>query len=140
MKLSHLDDDLAVSGQLTEEDIRAIAAQGYKTIINCRPDGEKGDYITAEQAADVAAACGLAYHHLPVAPDQLTDEAVEKFSAISSAASGPLVAHCGTGRRASVLWALGKAGTADTDEILRRCADAGHDLSPLRPRLVQHSQ
>ena len=43
MKLSKITPFLSVSDQLTEQDLGIAAAQGFKSIINNRPDGEAED-------------------------------------------------------------------------------------------------
>lgn len=136
MKLTHLEIGLAVSAQLTAENFKTLAAEGYGAVINNRPDGEKDDYLDADDAQALAQEHGLQYVHIPVTPTQLTDEAVELFKAALSSLSGPVVAHCGTGKRSTAMWALCQVGEIDADEILEQCAVAGHDLSPLKPRLV----
>ena len=136
MKLTHLDIGLAVSAQLTAENFKSIADQGYGAVINNRPDGEQGEYLNAQDAQAEAQAHGLQYVHIPVTPTQLTDEAVGLFKAALSSLPGPVVAHCGTGKRSTAMWALSQVGEFDVDEILEQCAAAGHDLLPLKPRLV----
>ena len=139
MKLNQLEDGFSVSPQLRAEDFEAIAAAGYKVVINNRPDGEKHDYIPAAEAAELARAHGLEYHHIPVSPTQLTAEAIAKFKSVLEAISGPAVAHCATGKRSSAMWAICKAGAIEVDHILEQCALAGHDLSGLRPMLARSS-
>jgi len=137
MKLDQLEDGFSVTQQLQAGDFAAIAAAGFKVVINNRPDGEKPDYISAAEAAQLAEAHGLVYHHIPVTPTQLSEDAVTRLKAVLESVAGPIVAHCGTGKRSSAMWALARAGMVEADHILERCALAGHDLSPLRPRLLQ---
>lgn len=137
MKLDQLEDGFSVSPQLQAEDFAAIAAAGYKVVINNRPDGEKHDYLSAAEAAELARSHGLEYHHIPVAPNQLTQEAIANFKSVMETMTGPAVAHCASGKRSSALWAICSAGGLDVDHILEQCARAGHDLSGLRPMLAR---
>jgi len=139
MKLDQLEDGFSVSPQLQAEDFEAIAAAGYKVVINNRPDGEKHDYMPAAEAAELARSHGLEYHHIPVAPNQLTEAAIIKFKAVLDTLAGPAVAHCASGKRSSAMWAICKAGALEVDHILEQCGRAGHDLSGLRPMLVRSS-
>ncbi len=66
MNIVKLTDSLAVTAQITPEDVADIAAAGYKVLINNRPDGEEGTQPTAAAIGAVARAAGLEYHHLPV--------------------------------------------------------------------------
>ncbi|NNF76928.1 MAG: TIGR01244 family phosphatase [Rhizobiales bacterium] len=137
MEFKKIDDSLAVAGQIASGDLPRAAAQGFKTVINVRPDGEQADAMTADQARGAASASALDYHYLPVLPTQITDEDVSAFKALLANADGPVLAHCGTGMRATVLWALANAGSMDTQEILQKAASAGFDLSRVAPRIEQ---
>jgi len=137
MKLDQLEDGFSVSPQLQPGDFAAIAAAGFKVVIDDRPDGEKHDYMPATEAAELARSHGLDYHHIPVAPDQLTQEAIARFKSVLESISGPAVAHCASGKRSSAMWAICKAGALEVDYILEQCARAGHDLSGLRPMLIR---
>ncbi|MEM1200007.1 MAG: TIGR01244 family sulfur transferase [Pseudomonadota bacterium] len=135
MEFKKIDDTLSVAGQLTSEDLTRARDLGFKTIINVRPDGEKEDAMTADAARAALSDQPVAYHHLPVLPTQITDEDVTAFQALMSEVEGPVLAHCGTGMRASVLWALANAGTLSTEDILQKTAAAGYDLSKIAPRI-----
>ncbi|MBT6544024.1 MAG: TIGR01244 family phosphatase, partial [Rhodobacteraceae bacterium] len=52
-----------------------------------------------------------------------------------NSADGPVLAYCASGTRSTVIWALGQIGTLPVDEILNQAAQAGYDLSGLRPTL-----
>lgn len=135
MEFKKIDDTLSVAGQLSLEDLTRARDLGFKTIINVRPDGEKEDAMTADEARTALSAEPVAYHHLPVLPTQITDEDVSAFQALMNEVEGPVLAHCGTGMRASVLWALANAGTLGTEDILQKTAAAGYDLGKIAPRI-----
>lgn len=138
MKSFPLESDLHVTGQITVDDIIATAARGIKTIINLRPDGEKGgNYLKAREASKIAGDHGINYCHIPVVPDQISDQNVADFAKVLTELPGPVLAHCGTGKRVAVLWALSNPGGLSAEKILEVTAAAGHDLSPLAPRLGQ---
>ena len=72
LQIISLTPDFAVSPQLATTDFAALAQQGFKTIINNRPDGEGGGAQPTspemERAATVAglhyvSACGQWRHH-----------------------------------------------------------------------------
>jgi uncharacterized protein (TIGR01244 family) len=70
---------LAVMSQPTIDDVKALAEQGYRSIINNRPDNEKPDQ---PKAADVRAAAkqhGLHYEHMPLTVESITREDVLAF-------------------------------------------------------------
>ena len=49
--------------------------------------------------------------------------------------AGPVLAHCASGKRATMLWALANPEAMDADERMDRAGKAGHDLSDIRHRL-----
>ncbi|KAA5800933.1 TIGR01244 family phosphatase [Alkalicaulis satelles] len=128
-----LTDQLSVSPQISAEDIKAAAEAGFDVIINNRPDGEDPGQPEAANLQALAEAAGLTYVHIPVSGGQFTKDAVDGFKA--AAAQGKTLAYCRTGTRCTVLWALGQAGEMSGDDIIARAANAGYDLSGLRPRL-----
>ncbi|MFN3712616.1 MAG: TIGR01244 family sulfur transferase [Alcanivoracaceae bacterium] len=131
---------LTVAPQIRPEDLDAIAAAGYKTVINNRPDGEAMDQPTAAAMAERAAALGLEYHHQPVVGGSINDSDIDQFSQLIEQAQKPVFAYCRTGTRCTVLWALSEAGKLAPETIVNRAAEAGYDLNGLLPRLISRWQ
>lgn len=131
MQAHQLTDQLSVAAQITADDIVAIAAQGFRSIVNNRPDGEApGQPVNAELEA-VAEQAGLGWRHIPVISGTVNDDQVRSFAEALQQLPGPVLAFCRSGTRCSVLWALQAEGTAD--EILGTTEAAGYELSILRP-------
>ncbi len=126
---------LAVSGQIGEGDIGSLAALGYHTIVNNRPDGEGEGQPSSDDLEKAALRHGMEYRYIPIAPGQLTDDRVAEFAATMGEVKGPVLAFCRTGNRSASLWALSEARHLDPDVILKSTADAGYDLQGLRSRL-----
>jgi len=102
-----LSDTLAAAGQIAPTDLPAIAAHGFKTVINNRPDGEGGAaQPTSAELQSAAQAAGLAYYHLPVISGQLTPEQVAEMAGALSAAATPVFAFCRSGARTEHLFRL----------------------------------
>ncbi len=133
MQFRQLSKDLSVSTQIAVADIAALAAQGFRSVINNRPDGEEPGQPSNATLAAAASRAGLDYRHIPVVPGQLQQAQVTAFAAALADMPGPVLAFCRTGTRSSTLWALQAKGSADT--ILETARVAGYDLSALRPRL-----
>jgi sulfide:quinone oxidoreductase len=124
---------LSVAAQIGVADIATLAARGFRSIINNRPDGEV-DGQPASASLEVAARqAGLAYRHIPVVSGQLADAQVQTFADALVALPAPVLAFCRTGTRSTMLWALQADGPADA--ILRIAREAGYDLSALHSRL-----
>lgn len=101
--------DFSTCAQITEADIAEIAALGFKTLINNRPDGEGGAEQPASDRIKAAAEqAGLAYVYLPVVPWNITNEDAAACSRIMADAPGPILAFCRTGARSGKLYQMAK--------------------------------
>lgn len=93
------------SPQIMVEDIPEIAALGFKTIINNRPDFEGGAAQPASDDIKIAAEkAGLSYFYLPVIPGNITEKNVQECSEYIKGAASPILGFCKTGNRASSLF------------------------------------
>jgi uncharacterized protein (TIGR01244 family) len=130
-----IDETLQVAGQITPADVAAAAAQGIRTIINNRPDGEQPGQPTSAEIEAAAMAAGLGYAHIPVDHSGFSMEQVEAMTA-ALAQPAPALAFCRSGTRSTFLWSLarGLAGDEPT-EIAAKAANAGYDVSPLMPMI-----
>jgi uncharacterized protein (TIGR01244 family) len=98
----------ATSPQIETSDLATIAAQGFKTIICNRPDGEGGPEQPSSSAIKAQAEkLGMSFHHLPFSSGQLTEELVKEFAKIVEASPGPVLAYCRSGARSTQIWSLG---------------------------------
>lgn len=129
----------SVSAQPTPQDVDLLAQQGFKTIINNRPDSEAQGQPSAPEVQAAAQTHGIAYIHLPVTVDTISKSDVEAFAQAVNSAELPVVAHCGTGKRAYLLWAAGEVlykgrGSAD---LIDQASGIGIDAKELQ-HLVKH--
>src|SRR5437867_4960035 len=106
--LAELAPGLSAAGGLDRSDIEALASAGVQTIINNRPDGEVYGQLPADEARRIAEAHGIAYHHIPVTATSLSSADVDAFAAVLATAPAPIVAHCRSGTRSTLLWALSR--------------------------------
>ena len=123
-------DQLSVAGQITPADVAEAARQGFKTIVNNRPDGEEPDQPTGEEIESAARALGLAYAFIPVRGMPTPDQVEEERRFLEGAPS-PVLAYCRSGNRSIITWSIGEAeaGAADRETLRRQAAEAGYDLS-----------
>ncbi len=103
MPIIKLDNQFSYGPQIMPEDIEDMAADGFKTIINNRPDFEQAGQPLSADIATACAACGVDYHHIPVVPGKATMAHVEAFAKAMKAAQGPVLAFCKSGMRAKGL-------------------------------------
>lgn len=127
-----LSPELSVAGRLDRSDIEALAKAGVRTILNNRPDGEDPGQLPAADARRLAESLGLAYRHIPVTAATLTRADVDAFAAALREAATPVVAHCRSGTRSTLLWALTRMREgADPLALITEAARHGIDIASL---------
>lgn len=135
MDMKTLTADLSVSTQITAADVATIAAQGFKSILCNRPDGEGADQTAFAEIEAQAKALGLAVAYQPVVSGAVTDQDGADFAAVIADLPAPVFAYCRTGTRCTILWALSQAAQQPVDGIVTTAAEAGYDLSKMAGRL-----
>ena len=124
--------ELSAAGKLDRDDIEALARAGVRTIVNNRPDGEDPGQLPAAEARRIADALGIAYHHIPFTAATLSRADVDAFAAVLSSAEQPVVVHCRSGTRSTLLWALTRMREgADPFALVSEAARHGIDIAAL---------
>ena len=124
--------ELSVAGRLDRADIDALAGAGVRTIINNRPDGEDPGQLPAIEARRIAEAHGIAYRHIPITTATLSRADVTAFAAALRETPAPVVAHCRSGTRSALLWALARMREgADPLSLIAEAAKHGIDIAAL---------
>ena len=137
----HITDAFAVSGALSPEDFASIAAMGFKSVISNLPDGETRASPAGREAADIARQSGLEYRHIPVTKFELfTDRFVTAMDSALHELPAPILAHCLSGQRSVVAWAVASARHQPVDDVLASLKAVGFDLEPLRDELIAQSE
>ncbi|MGB3901247.1 MULTISPECIES: TIGR01244 family sulfur transferase [unclassified Aminobacter] len=129
--MKQISEKLYVAPQVTASDIRQARAQGFAMIINNRPDGEEPGQPSASDSRSVAEGQELAYAHIPVTAGQISERQVRAFQEALSEAEGPVLAHCKTGTRSAMLYAIGEVldGRMGKNEVVPFGQSVGLDLS-----------
>lgn len=126
---------LITAGQLTEDQMQALAAAGYENFVSLRLPGENG----AGWEEAFADRQGLTFTRLPISgADDLTRENVEEMDRILDAAGGkPTVLYCGSSNRVGAMLALRAhwLDGADAGEALALGRAAG--MTRLEPTVTQ---
>ena len=104
---------LSAAGALNAADIEALAAAGTKTIVNNRPDNEDPGQLSADEARRLCAARGIAYHHIPFVAATLTTADIDALEGVLKNAPQPMVLHCRSGTRSTMIWALTRVRAGD---------------------------
>ena len=139
-KIIQLEADIFVASQLVEADFAEVAARGFRSVVNNRPDCEAPDQLPNEQAMAAALCHGLQFRFLSVANLNVTDDApVNAFAQLMDDLPRPTLFYCRSGTRCTILWAqvaVLRLGVATTLEI---ASEAGYDLEVLRDRLTERA-
>ncbi len=123
---------LLTGGQPSAAQLEAIAAAGYRTVVDLRPEGEKG---APPDEPERVAALGMRYVRIPVAgAGGVTEDAARALDELlDQEAAHPVVVHCGSGNRVGALLAVRAARLegAAPEAALALGLDAG--LTGLEP-------
>jgi len=106
MDIRQIDEGYAVSGQISPDDVRDIAAAGFHTIICNRPDGEAADQPDFAEIERVAEKAGISVHYVPVVSGQLTQDDVDAMAKALDESEGPVLAYCRSGARSTNIYGI----------------------------------
>lgn len=135
MDIRKLTDIFSVTSQIAIDDIPGIAAAGFGSIISNRPDGEDEHQPSAAAMKASAHAAGMVFVHIPVTAANITQSDVDAFEQALATLPKPTLGFCRTGTRATMLWALSRAGEDQPSALMERAQEAGYDISKLAERL-----
>ena len=119
---------VAAAPQLLPEDMTAVAAAGFKTIINNRPDGEVVDQPTSEQMRTAAECAGLRYVYYPLNAFNYPGEDTAAVSELFDDAANPALAFCRSGTRSANLW-ISSRHVEERDAARVHVRQLGFDVS-----------
>ena len=127
MRTTKLDDLITVGSQPSVMQIRELSRRGFRSIVNLRRDGERGESMKPVDECRTALEAGLEYGHVPIALDELTPEIVERFRREMDRLPTPVYIHCGEGTRARAMAMVHVAIEADRtwEEVLEIAASLG---------------
>ena len=98
-----VDTRVAIGGQPTPEEVRALADAGFAAILNLREDAEENDALHARAARE----SGLQLYRVPVSKTNPTDESVARFLKVTDDETlYPIYIFCAEGNRAAAFWMI----------------------------------
>lgn len=136
--MQQLFQNLLVAGQLQADDFKLAKEKGVAIIINNRPDDEQVGQLSSTEAKALCEELDIEYHYLPMENGKpLPDGLVEQVTSIIDNSTGIVLAHCRSGMRSTILWAIGKVsqGELTSDEAFACASNAGINLSNVKPML-----
>ncbi|HAW45721.1 MAG TPA: TIGR01244 family phosphatase, partial [Roseovarius sp.] len=99
MEPRQITEDFSVAPQITPEDIPAIAAAGFRSIMCNRPDDEEPGQPHVSAVTEAARAAGLETCCVPFSSATMTEADVAAFRAALDQMPKPMLAYCRTGTR-----------------------------------------
>jgi uncharacterized protein (TIGR01244 family) len=120
---------ITVGGQPAREDLRQLADEGFKAIVNLRPKGEDDQQLDPEVEADIVRELGLRYLNLPVTMDSISEDKVDSFRRQLAELPEPIYVHCSAGKRAGVFVMMHTAAEQNMsgDEALKKAEEMGFE-------------
>lgn len=128
-----------VSGQIAPAQVDDLKAQGIRTIIALRPDGEEPGQPSSAAVEAAARAAGLGFAHAPVADGEIPQAAVDAVTRALARRDNTVLLYCRSGRRATRTWALAEASRRDgleAEAIEAVAASTGQSLDDLREQIA----
>lgn len=99
---------ITISGQITPEDVKVLAEQGVKTIVNNRPDGEEAGQPTSAEIEQACTEQGIAYKQVAFSGGMMDMSHVQAFADFYNDTERPLHIFCRTGNRSSTILTAAK--------------------------------
>ena len=122
MQIRKIEPGLGVTGQVAAQDLDAIIAAGYRSIVCNRPDGEEPGQPDFAQLAEAARARGIETAYLPVGAGLTAEDQAPAFARARAEMPAPMLAFCRTGNRSEKVAAAARSAPAP----LRASTDAHH--------------
>lgn len=127
-----LSNQISIGGLPGDRELRALAAEGVRSVVNLIPAGEDPKDLAPEEEGRIVQLCGMRYLYIPVpAGDVLSPRRVEDFLKGLERLPRPVHVHCRSGRRAGIYAAialgveLGLSGDLALQHVLRLGFDPG---------------
>lgn len=127
-----------VRDQIALETVGALDRDGYRTLINLRPDGEDQNQPASAAVESAAVNAGLTYAYIPTPHGDIPDSVVDDLARALAKSERPAVLYCRSGKRATRVWALAEAsrsGGPSIAEITTAVKSAGQTVDDLMPRI-----
>lgn len=125
-----------ISEQVTMAELIDLKSQGFKSIIDLRPDGEVKDQPSSVAVERAAKENGLAFAYVPVPHGDISSAQVDALAVSLGNVDRPVLLYCRSGRRAARTWALSEAsqrsglGAEAIHAALVSAGQPAHDLAP----------
>lgn len=126
--------EFSAGGQPTPEDLKQLADEGFKSVVNLRSPDETEALTDEQQQAEAA---GLQYVSIPLKSIEANAELTAKVIAEVEQLPTPVYFHCGAGGRASAaaLITFATQQKLSREAVLAKAQELG--ITPEQPQLKQ---
>ena len=132
--------DLTVGPQPSQERLKELADDGYRSVVNVRYTGESDQPLTPAQEGRLVRGLEMSYLHFPVKLKGLRPEHVDQFRRELDYLPAPVYLHCDTGNRVAALAVMShaiKEGRNGDDALAEAKALAFDHDNPKLSRFIQ---
>ena len=141
LEIVNLTPEFAIGPQISTEDFEPLRAAGFASVLNARPDDEIGSYLVSRDAERLARANGLSYAVCPTEGHEIFEpDNIDRFERALVELPKPIFAHCKTGTRAAILWALVESRRRDVEGVIATLRAAGQELDFLEDELRESAK
>ncbi|MEH2213672.1 beta-lactamase hydrolase domain-containing protein [Nostoc sp.] len=95
-----INDNLAIAGQITLDQLGQIANEGYKSILNLRLSDEIGLLANEQEKTELL---GLYYVNIPTKPEDINHQGMLQIYQIVTELPKPILIHCDNSIRSSAI-------------------------------------
>lgn len=129
-----ISDEFSAGGQPTLKNLKQLADEGFKSVVNLRSLDEAGVLVDEQQQAEAA---GLQYVNVPLESTEANAELTAKVLSEVEQLPTPVYFHCGVGGRANAaaLIAFATQQKLSREAILAKAQELGINLE--QPHLKQ---
>lgn len=103
MNWTQIAENYWVAPQLSADDVKQAAEQGFEVIMCNRPDGEEPGQPTSAEMEKMVEAAGLSFVFLPMQGPNFTEDYVSQVKELN-AGQKKVLAYCRSGNRSSILF------------------------------------
>lgn len=104
MDIRQINDEYAVTGQVSVADLDQIKAMGFRSMVCNRPDEEEPGQSSFAEIAARAAELGIEIRHVPVGRMGVDADAVTGMVDALDELPRPMLGYCRSGARSTVIY------------------------------------
>ncbi|WP_347273938.1 protein tyrosine phosphatase family protein [Candidatus Kuenenia sp.] len=96
-----INDSITSAGQPSEEEIKKLPQEGFKSVVNLRASGEEDQPLSPKEEGELVKKSGMKYLNIPVSVKEgIKPEQVDQFCKEIERLPAPVFVHCSKGKRA----------------------------------------